>query len=75
MSCYTRHLAGLMSEMGLEDTKGNRKRLDTSLREFLGYSLTDECPLVWREIQRYLADPDLKTIMLERIRQRLEVST
>ncbi len=74
MSCYTRHLGGIMAEVGLENTKENRKRLDTILREFLGYALTDECPLVWKEIQRYLADPDLRKKMLEKIQRRLEVS-
>ncbi|MEI6309272.1 MAG: hypothetical protein WCP58_06505 [bacterium] len=74
MSCYTRHLGGVMAEVGLEDNKENRKRLDIILREFLGYALTDECPLVWKEIQRYLADPVLKMKMLEKIQRRMEVS-
>jgi hypothetical protein len=74
MSCYTRHLTGMMGELGLEDTKVNRKRLDEALREFLGYALNDDCPFIWKEIQRYLADPDLKPKMLEKIQQRLEVS-
>ena len=74
MSCYTRHLGGVMAEVGLEDNKENRKRLDIILREFLGYALTDECLLVWKEIQRYLADPVLKMKMLEKIQRRMEVS-
>jgi len=74
MSCYTRHLGAVMAEVGLEDNKENRKRLDLILREFLGYALTDECSLVWKEIQRYLDDPFLKMKMLEKIQRRMEVS-
>jgi hypothetical protein len=74
MSCYTRHLGGLMQEMKLEDNKGNRQRLDLALREFLGYAPSDDCPMIWTEVKRYLADPELKKKLLAKVQHIMEVS-
>ena len=74
MSCYTRHLGDLMVEVGIAHTKENRKLIDLWLREILGYSTTDECQLVWREVKRWLTDASLKQEMMRKLKQKLEES-
>ena len=58
MSCYTRHLDGLLREAGIEPTKPNRRRVDVMLRVMLR-RLTgeDDCPQVWRRVKALVADP------------------
>jgi hypothetical protein len=72
VSCYTRHLGGLMEEIGLPDAPKNRTLMDRLLREILGYSAQDECSLVWTELKRWLADPNLKEELLRKIKPKLE---
>jgi len=72
VSCYIRHLKGLMEEIPLSETKENKKRLDLAIREILGYSSKEDCPLVWQELKRWLADQSLKAELMIKLRKKLE---
>lgn len=72
MSCYTRHLQGFMSKLGLEDSRNSRRILDGALRSVLGYSRKEGCPFVWEEVKRWLSDPQLEEELLRKVKERLE---
>lgn len=58
MSCYTRHIEDVIAAAGVENTKGNRKKIDCYLKE--KYELpqhVSSCPDVWKShIKPILAD-------------------
>lgn len=72
MTCYTRHLKDIMKELGMEDTKENRRILDKRLRAILGRE-DDHCPEVWRDVKERLHDPKLKERMVEELRGSKEI--
>lgn len=72
MTCYIRHLKGLMEKIALPDTKESRKLLDKAIREVLGYSPQEECPFVWQELKRWLKDPELENELTLKLMRKLE---
>ena len=68
MSCYTRHLGGVFTAAGIENTKENRKRADGFIREVLAMQ-EEGCPVVWREVKSRLAGPDKGLELADRLRQ------
>lgn len=68
MSCYTRHLGDLFAAAEIENTKENRKRADSFIREIIGMK-EEGCPAVWREVKTRLADPDKSPELADRLRQ------
>lgn len=72
MTCYIRHLKGLMEKIALPDTKESRKLLDKAIREVLGYSPQEDCPLVWQELKRWLKEPELENELILKLKQKLE---
>ena len=51
MSCYMRHMAGLMDALELENEVSNRKRGDMAVRSSLGMADHVHCPEVWAAIK------------------------
>jgi len=41
MSCYFRHLKGVMAEAGVEVTQANKKDVDRALHEIVGVAYKD----------------------------------
>ena len=72
MTCYIRHLKGLMEKIALPDTKESRKLLDKAIREVLGYSSREDCPFVWQELKRWLEEPRLEKELILKLKQKLE---
>lgn len=68
MSCYTRHLGDLFALAGIENTKENRKRADGFIQEIIAMK-EEGCPVVWREVKTWLADPDKSLELADRLRQ------
>jgi hypothetical protein len=50
MSCYVHNLVDLLTDLGHEDTKQNRKRLDLAIRRALGAEDL-HCPEVWKRVK------------------------
>lgn len=69
MSCYIRHLADWMEELGLENTKENRKILDLAIRKSLDLSGdVVHCPEVWQELKTIL-NSEKEIELLEKIKK------
>ena len=54
MTCYIRHLDGLLRQAGIEPTKLNRRQVHVILRRLTG---EDHCNQVWRRVKALVADP------------------
>jgi len=54
MSCYLRHLDGLLMQAGIEPTKPNRRQVHLVLRRLTG---EQHCPQVWQRVKALVADP------------------
>jgi len=56
MSCYFRHLKGVLNEAGIEVTPSNKKQIDRVIHEIVGVTYKD-CPATWKRLkQEILAD-------------------
>ena len=56
MSCYFRHLKGVLNEAGIEVTPSNKKQIDRVIHEIVGVTYKD-CPATWKMLkQEILAD-------------------
>jgi len=55
MTCYIRHLAHMITEAGLEDTKDARKALDSVIRSEMRMEGA-KCNEVWAEVKKNLSD-------------------
>ncbi len=70
MSCYTRHLEELFQEVGIENTRVNRKAIDGHIRTALGM-IGEDCPAVWKEVKARLNDVEGRKDLVERLRERM----
>lgn len=71
MSCYTRHLAPILNEAGIADTRTNREAVDHVLRELLGMPHA-KCPEVWDELKRWLDQPSPRALIVEDLRRHFD---
>ncbi len=55
MSCYFRHLQGILKEAGIEVTSTNRKQIDQAVHKIVGVTYKD-CPAVWRKLKQEQRD-------------------
>jgi hypothetical protein len=67
MSCYIRHLGSTFEELGIENNKDNRKRMDKSIRKILK---TDKpCPEVWKRLKTILVDEKKKKDLVGKLKK------
>jgi len=59
MSCYMRHLTGMLVEAGIEVTPQNRKQVDEAIHEAVGITYKD-CPTTWRTLKENVLGDDEK---------------
>ena len=57
MTCYFRHLEGLLKKAGINVTSENRKELDKVIHELVGVNYKD-CSGAWRQVKQRLADDE-----------------
>jgi hypothetical protein len=57
LTCYFRHLEGLLKKAGIAVTAENRKQLDKVIHELVGVDYKD-CPNTWRQVKLRLADDE-----------------
>ncbi len=60
MSCYFRHMAGVLAEAGidleeLKKDKAKKKELDRKIHALMGVEYKD-CPPTWSKVKEVLAD-------------------
>lgn len=69
MSCYLRHMKDVLEEADLhpQDRK-ERKEVDLAIRQVVGKSEKDRCNVVWKEVKLWLADPEQKALLVDRLK-------
>ena len=51
MSCYLRHIKGVLDEAGIVVTPANRKQIDQAIHEAVGVGYKN-CPATWKKIKQ-----------------------
>jgi hypothetical protein len=61
MTCYVKHLSGIMRRAGAENTYENKQLLDSIVRGVLSMQRND-CPEVWKRVKSIMfgGDAELK---------------
>lgn len=72
MSCYLRHLKGVMARAGVEPgNKEARKAVDQAVRE-----ITDvgdvPCNQAWKTVKEWLADPARESLLVVELQRRMK---
>lgn len=57
MSCYFRHIAGILDEAGITVTTDNKKEVDRLVHEYLGVEYK-HCPDAWKEFKIRVRDDE-----------------
>lgn len=71
MSCYLRHLKGIMQQAGVEPThKEERKAVDLAVREIVGTG-PGPCNEVWKTIKLWLSEPGRDQILVAELQKRI----
>lgn len=59
MSCYFRHLEGILKEAGIEVTSTNRKQIDQAIHNIVGVPYKD-CPAAWKKLKQEIINDEQK---------------
>lgn len=71
MSCYFRHIKGILDEAGIEVTPSNKKEIDQAIHQILGVSYKD-CPHTWKKLKQHvIGDEQKKQDLIRKLRDAL----
>jgi len=71
MSCYFRHMKGLLSEAGIEVTPENKKQIDRAIHQIVNTTYKD-CPGTWKAVKQKLASSEAeKRELIKKLRAAL----
>lgn len=59
MSCYFRHLKGILIEAGIEVNPGNKKQIDQAIHDIVEVAYKD-CHATWKKLKREILDDEQK---------------
>lgn len=66
MSCYFRHIKGILNEAGIEVTPSNKKEIDQAIHQIVEVAYKD-CPQTWRKLkQQIIGDEQKKQDLVRR---------
>ena len=69
MSCYLRHIKGILANAGIEVNPGNRKQIDQAIHRIVDTNYKD-CPGTWRSIkQQIITDKQKRQDFVEKLRK------
>ena len=51
MSCYFRHIKGILDEAGIEVTPSNKKQIDQAIHQIVEVAYED-CPHTWKKLKQ-----------------------
>lgn len=71
MSCYLRHLGELLNKAGWGNTREDRKRADRAIQQIVD-RVDEHCPVIWREVKKWLGDPVKEAELSRRLRESRE---
>ena len=67
MSCYFRHLKGMLSEAGIEINPSNRKQIDRAIHDIVGITYKD-CPTTWKKLkQEVIGDEEKRQDFIKKL--------
>jgi hypothetical protein len=67
MSCYLRHLKGILGEAGIEVTPANRKQVDRAIHQIAGTTYKD-CPETWKRLKQLIGDEQKQQEFISHLR-------
>jgi len=67
MSCYFRHMSGIMEEAGVTITKENKKDIDRALHSLVGVEYKN-CSATWKELKKIQQTEEGKRTILQTLR-------
>ena len=59
MSCYFRHMKGILEGAGFVVTPSNKKEIDRAFHQIVGVTYKD-CPTTWKRLKQELAGDEQK---------------
>jgi len=69
MSCYFRHMKGILSDAGIEVTPRNKKAVDQALHEIVDVEYKN-CSPAWKKIkQDYIGDESKKQRLISKLKE------
>ena len=68
MSCYFRHIKGILDEVGIGISPSNKKQVDQAIHDIAGIQYKD-CPAAWKSLKRMIAEDDGNRRFVEKLRQ------
>ncbi len=57
LTCYFRHIARLLEDIGIEVTKENKRDIDMKIHELVGVGYKD-CPKAWKAVKQRMAEDE-----------------
>jgi len=71
VSCYLRHLRGILSEAGVEVTPSNKKQIDRAIHQIVQVNYKD-CFQTWARLERQIiGDEQKKQDLIEKLQEAL----
>jgi len=71
VSCYFRHIKGILNEAGIEVTPGNKKEIDQAIHQIVEVAYKD-CPQTWRKLKQHIkGDEQKKQDLVRRLQDAL----
>jgi hypothetical protein len=67
MSCYFRHMQGILDEAGIKITPANKKQVDQAIHKIVNVSYKN-CPAAWEEIKLGIADAQKRKQFVEQLK-------
>lgn len=72
MSCYLRHLKGVLARAGVEPAdKKERKVVDSAVREITGAG-NGPCNEAWKIVREWVKDPAREQVLVSELQTRLK---
>jgi len=59
MSCYLRHIKGILEEAGIEVNPGNKNLIDQAILQAVGVDYKD-CPATWKRLKQEIMTDEQK---------------
>ena len=59
MSCYLRHITGILDEAGIHTSRENRQQIDQAIHQIVGVTYKN-CPTTWKKLKEELAGNEQK---------------
>lgn len=70
MSCYFRHLKGILEEAGIGIAPGNRKEIDQAFHQIVGVAYKN-CPATWKRLKQEMLGDEQKQELAQKLQDAL----